>query len=172
MHGCFRASAHQCQNGGKIMNTETRSNVFISYGHDEEVITTVAKFVENLGLKVTVLDEQPNNGLTVIENLEKYADDTEFAIALLTPDDVGTLKDDADRQLNPRARQNVIFEFGYFIGKLNPNRVCLLYKEGIELPSYIPDVVYVPMDSADDWKLKLGQGMRNAGLPIDMSQIL
>ncbi len=92
------------------MNTETRKKVFISYGHDEEAITTVAKFVENLGLAVTVLDEQPSNDLTVIENLEKYAGDTGFAIALLTPDDVGALKDEANRQLNPRAHQNVIFE--------------------------------------------------------------
>lgn len=153
------------------MNAETRSKVFISFGHDEEAITTVAKFVENLGLEATVLDEQPNNGLTVIENLEKYADDTEFAIALLTPDDVGALKDEAGRQLNPRARQNVIFELGYFIGKLNPNRVCLLYKEGVELPSNIPDVVYVPMDSANGWKLKLGQEMRNAGLPVDLNKL-
>ncbi len=154
------------------MNTDSRRNVFISYGHDEEAITTVANFVENLGLKATVLDTQLNNSLTFIENLEKYADDTEFAIALLTPDDVGALKDDAERRLNPRARQNVIFELGYFIGKLNPNRVCLLYKEGVELPSYIPDVVYVPMDSANGWKLKLGQEMQNVGLPIDMDQIL
>ena len=112
------------------MNAEIRSKVFISYGHDEEAITTVSEFIENLGLKATVLDAQLNNSLTVIENLEKYADDTEFAIALLTPDDVGALKDQASHQLNPRARQNVIFELGYFIGKLNPNRVCLLYKEG------------------------------------------
>ena len=153
------------------MNTETRSKVFISYGHDEEAIITVAKFVENLGLKATILGEQPNNGLTAIENLEKYADDTEFAIALLTPDDVGALKDEAGRQLNPRARQNVIFELGYFIGKLNPNRVCLLYKVGVELPSYIPDVVYVAMDSANGWKLKLGQEMQNAGLPVDLNKL-
>ena len=152
------------------MNEETRRKVFISHGQDEETITTVAKFVENLGLKVTVLDEQPSNDLTVIENLEKYADETGFAIALLTPDDVGALKDEADRQLNPRAHQNVIFELGYFIGKLNPNQVCLLYKEGVELPSGIRDVAYVPMDSDDDWKLKLSQGMRKAGLPIDMSR--
>ena len=150
------------------MDEEARKKVFISYGHDEEAITTVAKFVENLGLSVTVLDEQPSNDLTVIENLDKYADDTGFAIALLTPDDVGALKDEADQQLNPRAHQNVIFELGYFIGKLNPNRVCLLYKEGVELPSSIRAVVYVPMDSADDWKLKLSQGMRDAGLPINM----
>lgn len=154
------------------MNAETRRNVFISHGHDEEAKMTVAQFVENLGLKVTVLDEQPSNGLTVIENLEKYADDTGFAIALLTPDDVGALKDEADQQLNPRAPQSVLFELGYFIGKLNPHQVCLLYKEGVELPSSIRGVVYVPMDSAGDWRLKLRQGMQNAGLPVDMSEVL
>ena len=153
------------------MNEETRRKVFISHGHDEEAKMTVAKFVENLGLKVTVLDEPPSSDLTVIENLEKYADDTGFAIALLTPDDVGALKDEADQQLNPRARQNVIFELGYFIGKLNPNRVCLLYKEGVELPSGIRDVTYVPMDRNNDWQLKIKQGMQDAGLPVDMSQI-
>lgn len=153
------------------MNEEARKTVFISHGHDEETRTTVAEFVENLGLKVTVLDEQPGNDPTVIDSLERYADDTGFAIALLTPDDVGALKDEAGRQLNPRAHQNVIFELGYFIGKLNPNQVCLLYKEGVELPSYIPNVVYVPMDGADAWKLELSQGMRNAGLPVDMSQV-
>ena len=153
------------------MNVKTQLKVFIAHGHDEEAITTVAEFVKNLGLKVTVLDEQLGNDLTVIENLERYADDTGFAIALLTPDDVGALKDEADRQLNPRAHQNVILELGYFIGKLNPNQVCLLYKEGVELPSGIRDVAYVPMDSADDWKLKLRQGMRKAGLPVDMSQV-
>lgn len=154
------------------MNSEARSKVFISHGHDEEAKTTVTKFVENLGLNPTVLDQKSDNGLTVIENLEKYADDTEFAIALLTPDDVGAVKDEANHQLNPRAHQNVIFELGYFIGKLNPNRVCLLYKEGVELPSYIPNVVYVPMDNANGWQLKLGQEMQNVGLPINMSEIL
>ena len=153
------------------MNEETRRKVFISHGRDEEAITTVAKFVENLGLKVAVLDEQGSNDLTVIENLEKYADDTGFAIALLTPDDVGALKDEAARQLNPRAHQNVLFELGYFIGKLNPNQVCLLYKEGVELPLGIRDVAYVSMDSAGDWRLKIGQEMQNAGIPVDVNKL-
>ena len=153
------------------MKEEARTKVFISHGHDEEAVATLAKFIESSGLEVTVLDERASNGLTVIENLERYADDAGFAIALLTPDDVGALKDEADRQLNPRAHQNVIFELGYFIGKLNPNQVCLLYKEGVELPSGIRDVAYVPMDSDDDWKLKLSQGMRKAGLPVDMNKI-
>lgn len=153
------------------MNAKTLPKVYIVHGPDEGPKRIVAKFIENLGLKPTVLDKQSSKGLTVIENLEKYADDAEFAIALLTPDDVGALKDEADRQLNPRANQNVIFELGYFIGKLNPNQVCLLYKEGVELPSGIRDIAYVPMDSADGWKLKLSQGMQKAGLPVDMNKI-
>ena len=153
------------------MNMETLDIVFISYVHDEEAITTLAKFIEDLGLKPTVLDEQPGNDLTVIENLDKYADDTGFVIALLTPDDVGGVKNEAVQQLNPRAHQNVIFEIGYFIGKLNPNQVCLLYKEGVELPLGIPDVAYVSMDSAGDWRLKIGQEMQNAGIPVDMNKL-
>ena len=154
------------------MNEETGRKVFIAHGHDVEAITTVAEFIENLDLKVTVLDEQPSNDLTFVENLEKHADDTAFAIALLTPDDVGALKDEAGRQLNPRARQNVLLELGYLIGKLNPNQVCILYKDGVELPSDIHGVVlYVPMDSANAWKIKLSQGMRKAGLPVDMNKL-
>ncbi|MDD9974637.1 MAG: nucleotide-binding protein [Candidatus Poribacteria bacterium] len=94
-----------------------------------------------------------------------------LVLFLLIPDNVGAFKNEADRQLNHRAHQNIIFELGYFIGKLNPNQVCLLYKEGVELPSDIRDVAYVPMDSADDWKLKLSRGMRKAELPVDMSQV-
>lgn len=125
-----------------------------------------------MGLKATVLDVQTNNGFKAIEHLEKYADDTEFAIALFTHDDVTAIKDEVGRKLNTGSHQSVILELGYFIGKLDPHRVCLLYKEGVELPQNLPKVVYVSMDSDNDWKLKLGQEMQNAGLPIDMNKIL
>ena len=148
------------------MDAENQPKVFISHGHDREVITTVAKFVEALGLKPTVLDEQPKKGQTIIDKFEEQADEAGFAIVLLTPDDVGSSKATGKRK--PRARQDVIFELGYLLGGLGGGRVCALYKEGVELPSGIRDVAYVPMDSADDWKLKLSQGMRKAGLPVDM----
>ena len=152
------------------MNVKTQSKVFIAHGHDDEAKTAVAKFVETLGLKPTVLDEQPSKGRTIIDKFEEQADEAGFAIVLLTPDDVGSSKAIGERK--PRARQNVIFELGYLLGGLGGERVCALYKEGVELPSNICDVAYVPMDSADDWKLKLSQGMRKAGLPIDMNKIV
>ncbi len=152
------------------MDAKNQPKVFISHGHDREVITTVAKFVEALGLKPTVLHEQPKKGQTIIDKFEEQADEAGFAIVLLTPDDVGSSKATGKRK--PRARQDVIFELGYLLRGLGDERVCALYKEGVELPSGIRDVAYVPMDSADDWKLKLSQGMRKAGLPVDMSRAL
>ena len=149
------------------MNAKNRRNVFIAHGHDQQAITTVAKFVETLGLKVIVLDEQPKKGQTVIDKFEEHADEADFAIVLLTPDDVGSSKATGKRK--PRARQDIIFELGYLRGGLGGERVCALYKEGVELPSSIRDVAYVSMDSANDWKLRLRQGMRKAGLLVDMN---
>ena len=153
------------------MDVKNRQTVFISYVHDDkEAATTLAEFIKKLGLKPTVLDEQPSKGQTIIDKFEELVGEAGFAIVLLTPEDVGSSKAAGKRKA--RARQNVIFELGYLLAGLGGERVCALYKEGVELPSSIRDVAYVPMDSADDWKLKLSQGMRKAGLPVDMSDVL
>ena len=144
--------------------------VFIVHGRDDGTKETVARFVEKFGLKVTILHEQPNKGRTIIEKLEYYASRAGFAIVLLTPDDVGTLRDRTSGQGEPRARQNVVFELGYFMGKLGREQVCPLFKGKIEKPSDIDGIIYVPMDN-EDWKLKLGQEMKNAGFPVDMNKI-
>lgn len=149
------------------MDAKNQPKVFISHVHDEKAITTLAEFIENSGLKPVILDQQPSKGQTIIDKFEEQADEADFAIVLLTPDDVGSSKATGKRK--PRARQDVIFELGYLLGGLGSQRVCALYKEGVELPSGICDVAYVPMDSADAWKLKLSQGMRKAGLPVNMS---
>ena len=146
-------------------------DVFIVHGRDEEAKQTVARFVEKLELKAIILDEQPNSGLTIIEKFEQLASDAGFAIVLLTPDDVGALKEEADEQLKLRARQNVILELGYFMGKLGRERVCLLLKGDLENPSDLDGILYVSMDNPDSWQLKLGQEMRNAGLPVDLNKL-
>ncbi len=148
------------------MDAKTRRKVLISYGQDEEAKTTVAEFVENLGLKPIILDEQANNGQTIIDKFEENVDETGFAIVLLTPDDVGSSKATGNRK--PRAHQNVILELGYFFRSLGHQRVCALYKDGVELLSDIPGLVYTSMDS-DDWQSKIRQGIQDAGLPIGMS---
>ena len=145
--------------------------VFIVHGRDDGTKQTVARFVEQFGIEATILHEKPSSGLTIIEKIEKYSDDAGFAIVLITPDDVGALKDKADDESNPRARQNVIFELGYFMGKLGRDRVCPLFKGEVEKPSDIDGVVYVPMDSTDGWQLKLATEMKQAGLPVDLNKL-
>ncbi len=151
------------------MDTKNQQKVFISDGRDEEAKTTVAKFVEDLGLKPITLDNQPSKGQTIIDKFEEQAGEAGFAIILLTPDDVGSSKATGKRK--PRAHQNVILELGYFFGSLGNKRVCALYKAGVELLSDVPGLAYVSMDRDNNWQLKIEKKMINAGLPIDMSRV-
>jgi predicted nucleotide-binding protein len=94
-----------------------QGKVFLVHGHDAPARHEVARFLERLGQGVIVLREQPNQGRTVIEEFENYAD-VEFAVVLLTPDDAGgPAPVTSPDELRSRARQNVIFELGYLIGR-------------------------------------------------------
>ena len=158
-----------------VITTSTTKNnsnsVFIVHGHDEVAKTTVARFIEKLDLKAIILHEQPNKGQTIIEKFESNAANVGFAVVLLTPDDVGTPKD-SPNDVKARARQNVILELGYFCGALGRNRVCVLYKEEVEIPSDYLGVVYTPLDSAGGWHLKLAKEMKEAGLDIDLNKAM
>ena len=144
--------------------TATR-DVFIIHGRDNEAKQTVARFIQNQKLNPIILHEQANQGKTIIEKLEEYAQ-VGFAIALFTPDDVGGLRKQED-SLRPRARQNVIFEFGYFTGRLGRERVCALVKGDVDRPSDHDGIVYIRMDDQGGWKLKLIWELKSAGFPVD-----
>ena len=146
--------------------------VFIVHGHDHASRDTVADFVDNWGLKPIVLDKQPNKGRTIIEKFEDLADETSFAIVLLTPDDVGgTASAQHSGDLGRRARQNVILELGYFLKAVGRPKVCILYKEGVELPSDIHGLLYIPMDDADEWKEKVIREMVEAKVLANANKI-
>ena len=152
------------QHGINTMSSNTSERIFgdkifIVHGHDEGAKHKIARFIEDLDLTATILDEQPSRGQTIIDKFEAHADEAGFAIVLLTSDDLGAPKDNKN-ELKPRARQNVILELGYFLHGLGRERVRVLHEEGVELPSDIHGIVYVSLDSADGWKLKLGR--RNA----------
>ena len=147
------------------------NDVFIVHGHDEAAKHAIAGFVRRLGLNPIILDEQANRGQTIIEKFEENANEVGFAIVLLTPDDVGAPKD-RQAELKPRARQNVVLELGYFMGKLGRERVCPLLKDEVEKPSDIDGLVYVPMDNFNGWQLKLAKEMKQAGLPVDSEKLL
>ena len=146
------------------------NKIFIVHGHEEAAKHKIARFIDDLDLTATILDEQPSRGQTIIDKFEEHAEEAGFAIVLLTADDIGAPKSKPNDQA-PRARQNVILELGYFLCGLGRERVCVLYEEGVELPSDIHGLSYVPLDSADGWKLKLTREMREVGFTIDMNKI-
>lgn len=151
-------------------NAAVSRRVFIVHGHDEAAREKVARFLERLALSPIILHEQPNAGRTIIEKFEDFAD-VGFAVVLLTPDDLGAAKaNKAD--LKQRARQNVIFELGFFVGKLGRNRVCALHTGDVELPSEIHGVVYVDLDGGGAWRLNVAKELREAGLSVDMNHAL
>lgn len=144
-------------------------DVFVVHGHNNEIKIDVARTLEKLGLNPIILHEQPNNGKTIIEKFETYAN-VGFAIVLLTDDDEGKGKKETDLKL--RARQNVILELGYFIGRLGRNRVCPLYSKGVELPTDISGVLYIEIDQGDTWKIRMVKELKAAGYDVDANKIL
>lgn len=156
----------------KTTNNPMKENnkVFIVHGHDDEAKIGVARFIEKLGLKAIILHEQASKGKTIIEKFEEQALSSSFAIVLLTPDDIGYSKDKKDES-NFRARQNVIFELGFFCGVLSRKNVSVLYKDGVEIPNDYLGVVYTNLDQANGWQLSLAKEMKEAGLNIDMNKV-
>ena len=141
---------------------------FIVHGHDDAARHAVAQFLERSGFEVIILQERANEGRTVIEKFELNSD-VGFAVILMTPDDVGGK--DAGK-LRARARQNVVFELGYFIGRLGRKRVMALRKGDIEFPSDFLGVVCEPIDEHGGWKLRLANELVSAGFEIDWKKAM
>ena len=151
------------------VRTDSRK-VFIVHGHDEAVKLAVAGLLRQLELEPIVLSEQADQGRTIIKKFEEHSE-VGFAVVLLTPDDTGASRHDEEPQ--PRARQNVIFEFGYFLGKLGRRHVRAVVKGDVEIPSDYSGVLHIPFDDKDKdgWKLKLAQELKAAGLDFDMNRL-
>lgn len=142
--------------------------VFIVHGRDRGPVDACARLLADQGLESVILDEQPNRGRTIIEKFEEHTD-VAYAIALLTPDDVGGLAD--AKSMAPRARQNVILELGFFVGKLGRRHVAALVDPTVEIPSDIEGVLFIPLDPGRDWRFRLAKELKDAGLAIDLNLV-
>lgn len=146
---------------------KARRSVFIVHGHDEGTRETVARFLEALDFDPVILHERPNKGRTIITKFQQEAADVGFAVVLMTPDDSGGK---AGGGVAMRPRQNVVFELGFFIGALGPERVVAVVKGQIERPSDFDGVVYIPFDEHGGWKVALARELAAAGFEVDLSK--
>lgn len=156
-------------------DTEDQEKIFIVHGHDEAMQQAVARMLEKLKLKPIILHELPNKGRTIIEKFSDHSN-VGFAIVLLSPDDIGyeNIGSEAQKNAKTRARQNVVFEQGFFIGKLGRERVLALYKtdENFEMPTDYSGVLYVPYESNQRWKFDLAKELKACGYDIDANVLL
>lgn len=153
---------------GVAETTHMKDKVFIVHGHDKEAIAETALTLERAGFEAIILHEQPDIGNTIIEKIEKHTD-VAYAVILYTPCDLGRAKEELEDKY--RARQNVVFEHGYLMGKLGRDHVAALVKGNIETPGDLGGIVYIPMDPDGFWKVKLAKSMNAVNLNFDLNSI-
>lgn len=158
---------NQANNARTPIKTVSR-RIFVVHGHDDGAKQTVARFLTNLDLIPIILHEQPNKGRTVIEKFVDHSD-VAFAVVLFTPDDMGYPAEKAS-EAKPRARQNVLLELGFFMASLGRDRVCVLYKSGVEVPSDYAGVLYEELDARGAWRLRLAGEIKAAGIEVDLNK--
>jgi len=146
--------------------TSDKTKVFIVHGHDSSAKQEVARFIESIGLDPIILHEKASSGMTIIEKIEHYSSQADFAIVLYTPCDRGRGATETNTPARNRARQNVVFEHGYLMAELGRENVCALVKGEIETPTDISGVVYVDLDLAGAWKQEVSKELKACGYKI------
>ncbi|APF35846.1 hypothetical protein BO218_12500 [Microbacterium paludicola] len=144
--------------------SDTKPKIFIVHGHDEAAMLRASQHVYSLtGVYPTSLADQAGGGDTIIEKFERIGGEADYAIVVLTGDDVGqtTAAHHEEKEPSPRARQNVILELGYFMGALTRQHVIVL-DAGVERPSDIAGLSYVAYSG--DWKDDLRKELKHRGL--------
>lgn len=154
---------------GERDGSVSSNQVFVVHGRDQGALAQVKLVLTRLGLEPVVLQDLPDQGRTIIEKFEDYAN-VGFAVVVCTPDDDGKLAA-GDTGPKPRARQNVVFEWGYFIGKLGRDRVCALIKGKVEIHSDYDGVLYVEMDDRGAWRLDLARELKEAQYAVDLNNL-
>lgn len=144
-----------------------KRKVFIVHGRDNEAKQEVSRFIEKIGLEAIILHEQASSGMTIIEKIEHYSNDADFALVLYTACDHGRGVHESKIPPKNRARQNVVFEHGYLMAKLGRENVCSLVKGDIETPNDISGVVYVSLDEYGEWKTEVAKELKACGYVIN-----
>ncbi len=154
----------QISNNGELISNK----IFIVHGHDKAPRHEIENLLQKQSLKPIILELQASGSKTVIEKFEEHGE-VGFAIVLLTGDDEGRKK--GESQYEVRARQNVYFELGFFIGKLGRNRVCALRDNDVLVPSDLSGIIIEEFDSKGAWRTNLLKELRAAGYSIDMNHL-
>jgi predicted nucleotide-binding protein len=150
-------------------NNPTARKAFIVHGHEHGLKETVARFLEKLDIEPIILHEQADKGRTLIEKFEEHAGEVQYAVVILSGDDLAHSKSEP-AETESRARQNVIFEFGFFVGRLGRTHTFALLQKDVALPSDMNGIIYIKLED-NNWRFLLAREFKAAGLDIDMNKV-
>lgn len=158
----------QASPGRSSSNCLSSNAIFVVHGRDKAPRLEVQQFIERCtNCKPIILSDQPNQGRDLLGKFQREAETACFAVVIMSGDDEGRLRA-SEGEPRPRARQNVIFELGYFIGLLGREKVAVLYESNVEIPSDFGGVVYIQMDQ--DWKFGLSRELKEAKIEVDLNK--
>lgn len=145
--------------------------IFVAHGRDLLARDSVAHVVQSLGLEPVFLSDSVLMGHTWIDGLESVSHGVSFAVVIYRADDRGWLAGDP-HGVRPRVRQNVLFELGFMIGRLGREKVCVLYEEGVDIPSDFEGARFVKLAGESEWKVNLAITLQQAGFEVDPARVL
>ena len=123
---------------GEKNEKKTKQNrIFISHGRSEEWRKLQAYLEKDLEHNTLELAQEANLGRTILQKLYEEALKCSVAVIVMTGDDI---TDNGE----VRARENVMHEIGFFQGFYGLNNVVLLHESGVNIPSNIHGLVYIP----------------------------
>ena len=154
--------------GSDVLPTLPSNRVFIVHGHDDKSKQELEILLTEMGLEPVVLHRQIDSGRTIIEKFEHHSD-VGYAFVLLTPDEIAYLvsddpKPDDQRLKERRARPNVIFELGFFVGRLGRSKTCCLYRGDVTVPGDLGGIVYKKFNtSVEEVAYSIQKELKGAG---------
>ena len=153
------------------MSTPNSRKVFIVHGHDNEAKEGTARFWNGLVLSQSFCMSKQIQGVQSLKSLRIYSGDIAFAVVLLTPEDVGC-PNNGPNEPKPRARQNVILELGYFMGRLAAIAYAHSTEGASSYPQIIKGVIYVELDTGVHGEQSWPKSSCKPKLPIDLTGLL
>ena len=174
-----KEAVENCLHDATLSNSDNSSNqpnreVFVVYGHDENAKNQLEAILRRWHLEPLLLNQLPSQGQTIIEKVDHYTNQAQYAVVLATPDDEGHRRDHTEER-KFRARQNVVLELGMMLSELGRERVAILLKtpEVMEKPSDIDGLIYIPFGDSIDAaaQVSLAREMNVHGYNIQVSDL-
>jgi len=152
------------------LNSQVRSNkIIVVHGQDNEMKTDVTQTLQKLDLEPIIIHEKPSSEQNIIEKISDYAH-VSFAVVLVSPDDQASPKETPD-ETKYRAKQNVIFELGYFLGRLGKQNVIAIYrkKKDFEIPNNYTGVLWIEYKTG--WYFELIKELKACNFDVDANKL-